>query len=377
MGLFFQDPAEWAALAMALGLTPHEPSAGFGATASFRHLKRSLGPVAAPPPKFQHWLRGRRNGRRVLVVLHIEGSGSHRTAWTSTVTEIDPPLFIGASIGREGTLSTFFGGEDLKLGIPPVDDALRLGALDPVRLRALLLTPAGSPSMLSSLCAMVQDGFKVTDSTVVCSTVGYVTDPGAIARQLDQAAWLANELETRKRALGQTAAEARVEAEWRTFAEDRGLTFDAPRMHMHGTLHDAGIEVALETNAGRVQTSIGVRFPRPVGLQLHLTKAGTFAFLTRLFSQDIDTGDRAFDDAFIIQGHPEPAVRAVFQSPMLRATLLNIAGPASELSMTEQGVFWLWPAATIGSSQLDTHVRAALGATEALFGRLEPNGPYR
>ncbi len=377
MGLFFQDANEWAALARALGLTPHEPSAGFGSTASFRHLKRSLGPVAGPPPRFQHWLRGRRAGRRVMVVFHIEGSGSHQTSWTSTVSEIDPPLFVGASIGHEGLFSTFFNGEDLQLGLPPVDAILRLGALDPVYFRKLLLTRAGSPALLSTACSMVQNGFTVTDSTVVCSTSGYVTSPAQIAAQLDQAGWLASELEARKRAMGPTPAEERVAGEWRAYADSRGLKFDAARIHMHGAVNDAEIEVALETNAGVIQTAIGVRFPRPVGLRLHLKKAGTFAFLTRLFSQDIDTGDRWFDDAFIIQGHPEPAVRAVFQSQTLRATLLNIAGSASELSMTEQGVFWLWPAATIGSEQLDTHVRAALGATDALFGRVEPHGPYR
>ena len=289
-----------------------------------------------------------------MVVFHIEGSGSHQTSWTSTVSEIDPPLFVGASIGHEGLFSTFFNGEDLQLGLPPVDAILRLGALDPVYFREILLTRAGSPALLSTACSMVQNGFTVTvtDSTVVCSTSGYVTSPAQIAAQLDQAGWLASELEARKRAMGPTPAEERVAGEWRAYADSRGLKFDAARIHMHGAVNDAEIEVALETN-------------------------GTFAFLTRLFSQDIDTGDRWFDDAFIIQGHPEPAVRAVFQSQTLRATLLNIAGSASELSMTEQGVFWLWPAATIGSEQLDTHVRAALGATDALFGRVEPHGPYR
>jgi hypothetical protein len=375
--VFFDRPEQWGALAVGLGFTPHEPVASFGDTASFRQLKRSLGAPAGPPPHFRHWLRGNYFGHRALVTSYVVSSGSSSETWTSVAVEIDPPLFLGLSIAADSGIQRFFGGQDMQLGVPHLDEALRLRALEPGRLRGLLLAQAGDASFPDRLVAAVKSRFSVTDSTVVVSMSGRVTDVQTIQNALGGAAWIADQLRIRAATLPPLPAEEQVRSRWRAFADDKRLTFDAARMHMHGTVEDAEVEMALETNGGLIKTAIGVRFPQQLAVALHAERAGVLPFLRRLFTSCITTGDERFDDTFIIRGTPPAHVEYIFANPAVRGALMGIATVTHEFTMTESQVFWLYPAVTLDTATLERHLGAALGATQALFGVARSTGPYR
>ncbi|MFO0552241.1 MAG: hypothetical protein U0271_27890 [Polyangiaceae bacterium] len=366
----------WGVLAAAIGFTPHEPVAGFRSSASFRQLWRALGPVVGPPPRYRHWLRGSHAGKRALVVTHIEGSGSNQSVHTSAVTEIVPPLLVGASITRENALTSLFGGQDVLLGIPDVDAALRIGALDPHGVRRLLLARAGDPTFLTRMSALVRSGYSASDSTAVWSGPGQITDPRTIMAGLDGAAWIANELAVRRAACRRTDAELFVESVWRDFAAEHALAFDAPRMLIEGVVSGVAVELALETNGGVLRTGLGVRFPHEVGVRIHLRRANALEFLSRLFTDPIRTGDPFFDDAFVLSGHPAQAVRAVFSNASLRAALCSLLA-ASELTMTDTGIFWVWPTPVQSREALEAQLKAGLSIAEALFGAARTQGPYR
>jgi hypothetical protein len=376
--MLFRSTSDWWNLARSLSFEPHEPSAGYGAYASFRQLKRALGPVVGPPPKWEHWLHGKRNGREAIVLQYETGSGSNRQTWTGVVVRIDPPLFFGTSISREGFLSDLFGGADLQLGAPMFDKELRLGALDGERLRALLYpSDAQSTQTLQALVRATRDGLHVTDSTAVFQLSGIVTDPMRIAQYIDQASFIAGELARRRASMPITPNETALRTEWQSYATTMQMDFDAPHMRMRGERNGTRVEVALETNGGRIQTAVTVKWPQALSVNVRLRKSGALAFLSKLFSQDIDTGDRVFDDMFLIQGYPEPWVRMVFAHPDLRATLCSIAAGANELTFNHEGCFWLWPAPTYARRDLDGHVSAALRASAALFGTVQSMGPFR
>lgn len=375
--MFFSDPSDWLLLSRALGFAPHAPVAGYGSLASFRQLKRAMGPPASGAD-FSHWLYGTHKGREGLITHYSTGSGRNRSHWTAVVARVDPPLFLGVHIAREMLFSDLFGGSDVVLGLPAFDAELRLGALDPGRLRELLVPhdPGGLP-LLQALVRTTRDGLQVSDSTAVWQLSGLVTDIARVARALDEASWIAAELSRRRAEMQPTPAERAVQGEWRAFADSANLAFDPLRMKITGELRGARVEVALETNGGRVQTAVTVRWPRSLGVALRVRKAHGLAFLSELFGGDIKTGDALFDDMFHVQGHPELWVRQALASAGLRNTLRSVAAHASEVTMDHEGAFWLWPAPAVRAADLEAHVSTAQRATEAIFGAIQGQGPYR
>ena len=377
--MFFAEPNQWWMLGHALGLTPYLPSAGFGTQASFRQHRRALGAPVTAGPKWAHWLYGQRGGHEVLVLTYETGSGSHRSTHTAAIVRIDPPLFLGVSIAQDGFFSELFSGVDVQLGAPAYDSELRLGAFDAERLRELLLSPAaGDPTpVLQALTRGVRAQMHVTDSTVVFSMSGYVTDAGAVAAKLDLGVWIADALSRRRGAMAPTAAEARHRAEWQAYAEQRNLAFEPERMRLRGEVSGARIEVALETNGARLQTGITVEWPQTLALNLRVRKSTSFSFLANLFGGSVKTGYPDFDAVFDVQGQPAQHVGAIFGSPELRDSLIRLAPHASEVTMNGAGCFWLWPVPVITTAELDAHVGLALRMSTALFGGARSAGPFR
>jgi hypothetical protein len=58
------------------------------------------------------------------------------------------------------------------------------------------------------------------------------------------------------------------------------------------------------------------------GLRFLVYRRSVFSDLGKLLGmQDIEIGDRRFDDAFVVKGNDEPAIRALLSDPALRALL--------------------------------------------------------
>jgi hypothetical protein len=372
------SPSEWATLAIALGLTPRVAQAGFGEDASFGQLRRALGGVAPPPPSFSHWLVGSWRGTPCFVVHYSTGSGSSRRLYTAAVTELAPPLFLRASIRVDGSLQRFFGGPDIALGIPDVDDALRLKAGDPRRLLELLAPRAPEDLVfLTSLANLVRSGLSVTDSRALYRFDGVCVDPASLHLALDRVVWAREELGRRRARMSVPPEELAVRAEWQRCADDRRLTFDPARMTLEGPLSSSRVIVSLETFGDAIGTAIEVQWPRSIGVGLHVRKAGALAFLANLFGQDIITGDPAFDAAFTVQGNPEAWVRHALSNPHLRLALQAAAAAATDLTMTDHALAWTLPRPTLTSRDLAAHLEMAERTSHALFGSLESVGPYR
>lgn len=118
----------------------------------------------------------------------------------------------------------------------------------------------------------------------------------------------------------------KVNQAWATAAREHGLRcspgnlFSGPKLT--GTI--AGIHVVVDTfrrssgKNSRTYTRYRAHFPRPLGLGLRLTQEGLFSGVSKFFGrQDIQVGDRIFDQTMLIQGTHEDAVRA-FLTPARR-----------------------------------------------------------
>jgi hypothetical protein len=118
----------------------------------------------------------------------------------------------------------------------------------------------------------------------------------------------------------------KVNQAWAAAAQEHGLRHipgsfvSGPKLV--GTI--AGIRVVVDTfrrssgKNSKSYTRYRVHFPRPIGLGLRLTQEGLFSGVSKFFgSQDIQLGDRIFDQTMLIQGTNEDAVRA-FLTPARR-----------------------------------------------------------
>jgi hypothetical protein len=373
--VFFASDDDWAVLARSLSLVPYRPSAGYGHRASFRQLKRALGAPAASPPSVEHWLYGHRGGSEVLVVVYSTGSGKNRTTWTACVTRIDPPLLLGVDVSSQSALFGLFGGSDIQLGLPNVDGALELHAADPQRLRQLLWpTDATGQHLLATL--MSGGNVRVTDSAVRFTLRGIEAAPHVIARQLEAGAWIGKTLAARRHELGPTQAELAQQVVWRAAADGLHLRFDAARMRLEGELAGAGVEIALETDGGAF-TAVTCRFPRSIGVNVRLRRAGALHFLDGLLDQDIRVGDPAFDGLYVVQGYPEPAVRQVLSNGPLRFALSNLAARADEVTMNDMGLFFRMRGVHGTEPELSGLLSFVRHVVGTIFGEVQSLGPYR
>lgn len=375
---FFKSRTDWAELAQNLGLSPRVANAGYGQAASFGQLTRAIGAHAPPPPRFSHWLTGMWRGTESIVVHYATGSGKSRHLWTSAVVRLDPPLLLGATIDRDGSLARLFDGEDVALGIPHLDAALRLSAFSPDRLRELLYPRDHHDyAFLGTMAAEVHRGLSAADSRVTVRLPHLVVEPNRIRAALEVAHFVAAGLRVRRARMQPTPVEVAIRGAWAQFADRHGFTFDPERMLVRGTAGGATIEIALETVHRTVGTSIHIGWPRSLRVGLHVKKQGSLAFLTNLFEQDFKTGDGAFDEAFIVQGHDAAWVRHALAAPALREALRVAAHVATELTMNDEGLSWMHRLPARSTVELEEHLALATRASTALFGKLEDVGPYR
>ncbi len=376
MGIFGPDVAEWEALKNALHLDRYETTTPFKAGMTFRQMRSALGVPGSAAPSFAHWLYGVVDGIETIVLTYDVGSGSSAVTYTAAIARVDPPLFLGLGIRREGLFEQWFGTDDIVLNEPEIDRALHIMG-DAARVR-VLLSPSNPESrpLVEHLVRLACDELQVTDSYVLVGRTGVVTTPAVVHGFAENARLVARELVARRARLPATPQEAAVIAEWERFADANGFQLDVPRMKLAGAVGGARVEVALETQGTVLSTIVAVRFPREVRLAFAAYRTDTPSIFQGLFSQDIKIGDRAFDDAFVVTGQPEQAIRELLSRPKLLEVLKEIGSHTSELQMNHRGLYArLGP---LGSEpQLRHLVDRVRTASDALFDEAVRIGPYR
>lgn len=118
---------------------------------------------------------------------------------------------------------------------------------------------------------------------------------------------------------------------WQQAAASLGLQFDLPgrlsRPTLSGTIDGRNVVIDTYTegsgDSSTVYTRYRVEHPSlSMGLDLH--RQGMFSRVTKFFGrQDVDTGDVAFDDAFIVQADDLTSLRHLL-TPSVRSGLLRL-----------------------------------------------------
>lgn len=388
----------WHAAAEQLGLRVFLTCAPFSEEDSFRQMMSRLAMEATRPRSVTHMMAGAVEEARVLVATYAtpkkigaptsDTAGKHFSYWTAVAMELDPPLEIGLWAEQARTFSTFVLGEDFQVGVPVLDKALRIKALDGNRLRELFWPRDPSDQLLAeNLAVAAGRGLFLSDSMVGYKLDGNVTDAMTLRGSLLDLLNIRRALALRAHRLGTTPYGEDLRRKWAQFADSAGLAFDPHRLALSGVVRGVPLEVAQEAAPGRFQVAVRCRFPQPIEAQVRLTKVrrgeGEPDFdpppflLAMVGVEDVVVGDTAFDRAFQIQGYPVEPVKAAFQNAGFRTQLMAVARVASHLELTHDGASWFIPRPPQSAAELQDHVEMAVRVARSREPEEAAPGPYR
>jgi hypothetical protein len=338
-----RDPdSEWGATAQQLGLALCERRSGPQRVDDMDAMVEQLVPIGPKAPSTAHTMVGRHRGHDVALTLitstHTDShSNMTRTSYaTYAMARIDPPLLVGLKLDTRSKVTL---SDLLSFNLRP-DTGPQIAAFDPATAQRLLdqRDADGFQPVDNARALVAATGGKVavemTDNLVTVLQHDSVTTAPELGYWLDGAVLLAQRMGARSRALGRAA-----HAGWTSFARASGLSLDVERHVLEGTYAGVRVRLSLATDDGTPHTQVRVFFPRPLGLGFSIARQGLVDSIVSFFGgQDIQLGDPAFDDAFVIKGQPEDAVRQLLASPEARARLLAILSRASRLTMSDLGL---------------------------------------
>jgi hypothetical protein len=293
------------------------------AGADFTRVKRALGAPLDDVTAGEIAICGTHDD--VDVVCAIELYDGEIENVRTCVARIDPPLLLSVS-GRSSDVRPLVLPFD-RWFAAPVDDrapeliaeaseALRGGAI------ASALAGKGLMAYVTDPIVIVEhDPYAAQNPGHGGGRSGLIAIPPRDA-PLDIACAVASALRAARENLPLTWEEGVLEA-WRDVGDACALDVDARRFAMRGRPLGQALTIELTTLGRRIVTVIEVAIDRAHEVGLRIFEASTATRIKSLFRvmQDIVVGDDAFDRRFVVQGHPEGAVRELLRSTFTRRML--------------------------------------------------------
>lgn len=298
------------------------------------------------------------------------------SSWQATEVHaiLSPPLRLGLR-ARSRKATDGYGVADLdpRLGADP-EQHFHLEAADREHARRVLAGPVMG-EILRDAGAGAGGNLVLTDTEVSADlAMSWVVEPGLLGPALARVGRIAEALLAQRAALP-APWESGLHAGWAAVAARWSLAFDPRGPSLSGDVRGLFVEVVPRSSEpGQLLTEVRVSFARPLGVRLVLTRErsgllGRLGGLIQKFNgpQDIRVGDPAFDDAFVIQGEPEHAVRALL-GPEVRRRLLAACARFDTVSVGDQHLAGWVSAPVTAAEQLDALLRTALDAAAGLTG---------
>ena len=115
---------------------------------------------------------------------------------------------------------------------------------------------------------------------------------------------------------------------WPTLAKNHGLTFkrdDSGSGTITGDLEGRAIEIAPRTRFKRPGSFVKIEMTISNPQDCYFTLASGFrsSLLKRYRAKGLETGDKTFDNQFMLKGDPQPLVKLTYNSIVLRKALLR------------------------------------------------------
>ena len=211
------------------------------------------------------------------------------------------------------------------------------------------------------------------DTRVSGELNGYESNPERYRHAFDLLVWAAR-IVMERRAQNPPAWERAIASEWPPLAQGWNFQLDVRRGVMKGNVRGRPTSASVVVKQGAVMTHVNVAVTVPPECTMSLTRQKD-GFFSKLFrGQDIEVGDPAFDEAFVIKGEPEAFVRAAL-TPAARQQILGLTQAGASISL-EGGKLSAWTNALITNREhLDGLMKAAFLAAEALCPPPQAAGP--
>lgn len=328
-----------------------------------------------------HHLGGPLGRGWIDVVLTTESRGSGKNRRTVSVTRYrvrhPVPLRMGLKVHAQsqlfGDIAEALGMvSDLRVGRTDLDDAMRIGAIDPTHAVAVLTPDAVAFAILG---ARGLNRFYVNDAEVFAQHDGWVTDPARFeqfARPLGSVVDALAEARARHRA----AWELELDRVWGPLASGEGLEYAAQRSALIASRDVGTIEIVVEVDT-QLQTVARITIARPLGYGLEMYRTSVMQTLGKLFgAQDVTIGVPALDDAYTIKATNEAGARSVLAS--VSADLLRIHESFATLRVVDGGLEAKHAALLTDPVKTTAILRSLARIRDALAGSAgEPSSAFR
>lgn len=274
--------------------------------AVWQQMSRELN-LTMPNPK-QLLMFGQVDGIEVQIRIGSRRSGggdnSHTEFFTYATSKFPHSLRFLININSP---RSFLSSSPMNLGQANFDKIFTAECYHQDVLRRLLLTdfPSNKTQNLMGDLMLAQQTARtitISDDQVYLETAGQVTDTAIISQMLEHAANLAKRFFAARQSFALAEWETKTLDVWQKIAEEKGLSIDRKAFAFNGTIDGFDLTVKIKTDARKFQTVLTIKFPQSLHAGLKIMPDNSIhKALSWLGVQDIESGNKQFDDAFIVK----------------------------------------------------------------------------
>lgn len=303
-----------------------------------------------------------------------------RCTWSDRQTRVEallqPPLDLGLAIHSRGFVELPSLSQGVLLGDANWDAEVFATADDAARAAVLFAGDARSAVLRVNA---THASFEMTDKAIAAYALQF--DVEALVQAFQLVARAGASVSAARKAVPVAAPIAAHAAALRSFAPDRPLKIEETPLHAHGDVGGARVIVRF-VRIGRSDFDLEVRASalepgQPIGLVVH-RESMVDRVKTFLGGQDIETGDPAFDPAFLVRaGEAELALGALDDD--VRALLLDLRARFETVALDDAALVLRGAAKKVRPEDLAMVLEAAGTVVErtARAGSAVRRGAYR
>ncbi|MEZ5424735.1 MAG: hypothetical protein R2747_00595 [Pyrinomonadaceae bacterium] len=271
----------------------------------------------------------------------------------------------------KGLFSKIFDSNRMILGQSGFDQRFNAKCYDQEVLRRLLLSDFPSDATQNLMGDLMMssdliDVIEISDEKVYLETGGQVADFERLKKMLDTTTYLAKRFYSARQSFPLAEWERQTLRDWRSLADEQNLRVDERNFELSGTYGSFPVRVRLLTDRGKWQTGIELKFTDSLmtGLRIMPENSIHKAF-TWLGAQDIEAGDKAFDDAFIVKAK-NVAVARSFLTPDFCRQMVGLKSQTSGISVTDEEMVLTFDTVLGDRRTLKSHLEALASTARML-----------
>lgn len=164
------------------------------------------------------------------------------------------------------------------------------------------------------LADQTAETISISDEQVYLETEGQVTDSDIVRKMLENTANVAKRFFAARLSFPLAEWETKTLDIWQYIALEKGLSIDRKAFAIEGEIDGFHLKVELSTGGKKWQTILVLKFAQNLNIGLKIMPDNSIhKALAWLGVQDIESGNKHFDDAFIVKAENVPAAKQKLQ----------------------------------------------------------------